>query len=470
MFRFLKLVAAGLTSAVVLSQSANAQIAADPTSPALTPAFCPGGLPPLSNGIWNGELPAWVPAAGRPLVKVELTGVPAAVCNDGSPAAMFVRPAPANLPNGQINPLRRMYHIHLKGGGSCRSFEECRRRWCNAAGTFPNQPGLMSSRGWTDLVAGRGLFADRALNRFSHANQVLVGYCSSDTWIGSSPAGTAVSENPADVPGDVSRIAFMGETIVNAALDTLDSGLTVPVPQLDREIKMPKLPRANHIWITGDSAGGNGVRHHLDRIAARYPDALTLGGIDAGGAIDMTDPRIDWSLLPSGPTDFETFMKARVLQARSFHGVDDSALDSSCKTANPGGGFDEQACFNGFELGRDHITTPVIQRTSLADSTTSGSLGPMLAAPSGLTLRQLAFDGLRASAATNPTLSALGANCTRHVTFRNSGQVARMRSLRKGLNLYRELDLWVFGCMAAGTCPKMVTLAMPNVANASNCP
>ena len=54
---------------------------------------------------------------------------PGAVCNDGTPAVMYVRAARsgATEPDG---PSANRWAIHLEGGGSCESFEDCGARWC----------------------------------------------------------------------------------------------------------------------------------------------------------------------------------------------------------------------------------------------------------------------------------------------------------------------------------------------------
>ncbi|WP_135503602.1 pectin acetylesterase-family hydrolase [Roseovarius aestuariivivens] len=449
----------------LVAAPASAQLAADPTSPPLDAAFCGGALPPASNPIWNGELPAWG-GTSRPLVKVTLTGD--AICNDGSPAVIYIRPAPATGPGGAPNPLRDMYHIHLKGGGSCRSFAECRARFCATGPKFTDKPGLMSSLGYADQIEGTGLFADRPANRFARANQVLAAYCSSDTWIGSTLPGTAESIDPDDTdPADISGIAFMGEAIVAEMLDTLDAGAVASFGAPPVTYTMPPLADAATILLSGDSAGANGARHHIDRLAARYPDARVIGALDAGGGVDMQDPRIDFSVMANTPT-YQDFMDLRTKQARLFHGVEGSALDASCLVSGS-----ETDCFDGYILGRDHVTTDLLQRQSLGDTTTVAGLSPLVAGlgvPPAQSVREISFDGLLAASAANPTLSVLGANCPRHVTFRNNNQVANMRTMAGGTVLYRELDWWVFSCRAGPVCPKLAVLAPPLLPGSSICP
>ena len=450
---------------------AHAQIAVGLEAPLLNANFCANSLPPTSHADWDGELEEWTAGtgAGRAMVEVSLNAFPDAICNDGSAAKIYVRPAPETLPNGQNNPWRSSFHIHLKGGGTCRSFSECRARFCAAPGAVTNKPGLMSSLGWPGAIRGTGLFEDDTQNRFSHMNQVLVGSCSSDTWVGSALPETPVSLDGMDKAEDVSKIAFMGAAIVRATLDTLRPGLTVSATSAGQpDYTLPGLSDAKHLILSGDSAGANGVRHHLDRIAEAFPNTVTLGLLDAGTAVDMADARIDWSLHPSYPSA-DAFMAALVQQSRSFHGVKTPDMDQSCKAKFPGSDLDEQACFNGFELSRDHIETPHLQRLSLSDVTTVRYIGSLVA---GLppTIRELSADSSATMAAGNPSYSALGANCRRHVTFRNTQQMRLMQVLTGGPVLYRDLVDWVAGCLGTGSCPQVVKIAPPSQPGASLCP
>ncbi len=451
-----------LIACLFLALPATAQIASGPAAPALDASFCPGGLPGTNAPAWSGELPAWG-GTSRPLVRVTLPAP--AVCNDGSPAVIYVRPAPATLPNGQANPLLAAWQIHLKGGGSCRSFAECQKRFCMAPGKQTNKPGLMSSLGYPAAIEGTGMFADRPKNMFAMANQVLAAYCSSDGWIGNAPAGAAISIDPADNPATVSRIAFMGEEIVNAMLDALDSGLNIRTGEDGGAYKMPRLSDARYLIVSGDSAGASGARSHLDRIAARYPEAITVAVLDAGASIDMQDGRIDYTLLAATPS-YAQMMDLRARQARSFQGVRNTALDASCVAATKAPRAD---CFDNYLVQRDYITTPTLQRTSLADVTAMAGVGGMLPAPVGVTLRQLSRDGLAAATAARANLSGLGPNCTRHITLRNNRQFARMEVLAGGTPLWREVRDWVQGCFK-GACPKVVELANPANPAASTCP
>jgi len=361
------------------------------------------------------------------------------------------------------------YHIHLNGGGTCTSFTECRARFCAAPGTFNNKPGLMSSVGWPKALRGTGLFLDKTTNAFSQMNQVFVGYCSSDHWIGSGDTGTAVSNDPNDDPEDVSRIAFMGEHIVQAVLSELENGLTSESQTATvADYEMPPLAGAKYILVSGSSAGANGVRHHVDRIASNFSDAFTFSILDSGEAIDFTDPRIDWSLYPGFDT-LDQKLERRVDQARTFHNVKDTALDESCKSAHPGMGLDESPCFDGFQLSLDHVSTPTLHRVSLGNLKVVRSVGTLVSGPLPPTIREITADSVNDLATGAPDYSVLGANCRTHSTFRSSLQMTAMKTLVEGQNLYEDLKHWVLECRENNQCPKVVKIAAPAVSASSSC-
>ena len=90
-------------------------------------------------------------------------------------------------------------------------------------------------------------------------------YCSSDSWSGSSPAGTT------------SRFAFMGSVIIQEVLrDLLPQGLL----------------NASKLMLTGSSAGGTGVMLNLDRVTdflQSQGSAVEVRGVtDSGWFLDNT--------------------------------------------------------------------------------------------------------------------------------------------------------------------------------------
>ena len=376
---------------------------------------------------------------------------------------MFVRKARAILANGQPNPMVNVYHVHFKGGGSCRSFSKCRARWCADPAGGLNKPGLMSSLGMPGGITEQGLLSAASWNMLRHANQVMLGYCSSDQWIGKARAGDAVSIDPNDNAADVSSIAFHGADIVAAAFDKLSSGFTISrtVKGQTFTYNMPPITKA--LILSGDSAGASGVANHIDRLAATFATAKVVGVLDAGGMINLDDPRVDFAGATPQTPNYKSYMRQSAKQARSFHVVRNSALDASCIALTKPSTF---YCFDTYYLAaKPTITTPILQRSSLADALQWHSLMPFL--PNRQTQRDLAFDSLSAAVAANANLSILGANCTRHVVLRNNRQYKHMRPVLPGPTVKNAIENWLNGCFA-GACSQTVRLA--GSTGTSDCP
>lgn len=292
----------------------------------------------------------------RPLRKVELTG-PDAVCNDGSPAVMYVRPAPAGSPHAD------KWVVFFDGGGSCEDPEACLARFCSL-GPSPrvfDVAGKMSSLGTPPAVDPRhGILSRKASNRFSAFNQVLVHYCSSDTWLGSAPPKTETAS-----AGAVSfsyDIQFQGEAIVRDVFATLRSGPTVPNGG-GLEEAVPDLDQASLVVLAHESAG-NGLRMHADRLAAELaPQGTELLDVsDAGFGPALWDPAINWAA--SGYADYDDLgQQLTVPRFRTFWEVDDSALDASCLAS----GVDDWYCLDNLYVLLEELSTPFFARADLSD-------------------------------------------------------------------------------------------------------
>lgn len=249
---------------------------------------------PTHGGVlnWNG--------AGTPMVKIELSD-PEAVCNDGSPAAIYVRPAWPGTP-ATPNPSLDRWVIHFMGGGGCRSFKSCKARWCDDPGAFLDNPGLMSSRGTFLRTNGTGILSQGPGNPLRGWNHVLLYYCSSDAWIGNNDAGEVKSLDADDTDGANDHIiAFKGAAIVEAAFDRLLDDLEIVLPN-SGGLEMRKLIDAELVLLSGDSAGASGARMHADRVADRIRGATTnpasppvvLLALEAGGAPLLTGGWAGW--------------------------------------------------------------------------------------------------------------------------------------------------------------------------------
>lgn len=114
------------------------------------------------------RLPASTVATSDDFHRVTLND-PKAVCNDGTPAVIFIRSAATNSDR---------WVFHLQGGGSCAE-HDCAERWCE-------NMNLMSSTNAPEAVIEEGLFSLRNDNVFADANYVFVPYCSSDNHVGTS--------------------------------------------------------------------------------------------------------------------------------------------------------------------------------------------------------------------------------------------------------------------------------------------
>lgn len=332
----------------------------------LNPNLCVG-----SGGSANYAplgLPAWQPGdPGRPMLRRTLTGVNSR-CNDGSPAVMYLRPAPVG---GQSD----KWVIQFEGGGGCRGEQSCFERWCGLTGQIFDRAGKMSSLGAAGAITEQGGLTTERQGDFADYNHVVVHYCSSDNWIGSAPVGTPL--DPASGLPLTYDIEFQGEHIVADVIDTLRAGLTFADPEpaeAHYNIPMPDLDTARRVILSGDSAGGGGLRHHLDRIAEELllnsvnpAGVQVVGVVDAGFAPSMYAPAIVWA--PANPlvpytsyVDMLTHEHQPV--TRGLWGVDDSALDQSCLVLAP---TPSLYCLDTNWTLKHHITTPFFLHQDLAD-------------------------------------------------------------------------------------------------------
>jgi len=337
-----------------------------------------GGISSADPTIDSGGIVRWTnPAQGRAFYKVELDAFdPNAVCNDGSPAVMYVRRAPSLIPNtNNPNPNGHRWHIHLQGGGSCRDHESCVTRWCGVGAGTDVKAGLMSSRGTPSRMRGTGILLEHNQNRFSTYNQILVKYCSSDTWLGDAGPGSVVTGdlNDQDFGNQLATdIQFRGTRIVNAVMDALEtsSGLPVSDNEGNTVFTLPEMSLAQSVLLSGDSAGGNGIRHNLDRLHARIDansiytangneDGIpVIGFLDAGGFPFPSDTRIIYANHPEGYTSYTDMMNLTYQQQETFHGVTPAALDDSC--------FNHETnfalCADHSNVQKNYITTPLFNR------------------------------------------------------------------------------------------------------------
>lgn len=291
---------------------------------------CPGGKPP-ANGV----------SPGNDLHKVTLDEYPNALCNDGSPALMYVRkssaPAAANK-----------WVIHMQAGGSCGNHQVCLERWC---GIGAYDASKMSSRFAPEATSGSGIFARNPSNAFGPANQVYIYYCSSDTWLGRRSDAELEDPTGANVPF---RLHFRGHDILEAAADALAKGAKSD----DGAETLPSLSSATEVLFSGSSAGSNGLSQSLDWWASKVPGAKSFGMLDA---IYLPLPEdIDDAAVAS---TYLTGLKASWTTVRGtlYQGF----ADESCLAAHPG--EDAYLCGLSTHVQLNHTTTPFFTRQDLTD-------------------------------------------------------------------------------------------------------
>jgi len=108
-----------------------------------------------------------------------------------------------------------------------------------------------------------GIFtSDAQINPDFHDwNKVEVTYCTSDGWIGDRGASAATND-----------LSYRGARVVQAVVEDLKD------PQ---DSGRGDLDDATEIIVWGGSAGSHAVKHHIDRIAAAFPNAKVRGFNDS---------------------------------------------------------------------------------------------------------------------------------------------------------------------------------------------
>lgn len=444
--------------------------------PLVDASQCPAGstfdIRPYGLAGYTGAIP------DPPFLRrtINTTAYPEALCNDGSPAVFYLRPAQA-LPN---NPPSSRWFIFFDGGGSCGDADDCfLGRWCSGSSRVFDVAGKMSSRGaWAAIESPRGIFDPTpgpggVVNGIAHANQVFVLYCSSDTWIGSS-----VHQGLSTSTGVGYDIQFRGEAIVNAVIDTLLSGPTGADPGTEHvyDENLPSLADATFVLLGAESAGGNGLRHHIDRLHERIdkavcPQAEDACPLDLRGVIDaavppaLWDPGIDWSD-PASAADYRDYLLTQMEpRVRTFWGADDSALDESCldpvhSAAHVAdGGLHPQVCYDTTYTLEKHITTPMFVRQDINDLLARGKYDTWNLFPVGGTYMAAQYD-LLDNLGSSPLEAGFasfdrgvfGNKCDEHVTIQRSRLYFRSRvsgsTYPTAFPFHRLLVNWLGGAPA----------------------
>jgi uncharacterized protein (TIGR03437 family) len=331
-----------LTLTVVTAVMLSAQVSLSELN------FCPTPTGRPARVSAPDFYPAHVPK-GTDLVKVTLNA-PEAVCNDGSPAIMYVRRSVAGA-RDSMGPVDNKWIIHNQEGGACNDYAQCLERWC---GTGFYDASKMSSKYAPATMGGAGIFSRVPSNEFGNYNQVYIYYCSSDLWTGRK-SGSVLSDGTKSFQAE-----FKGARIIDAVFDALRTGLN----DTQGRPLLPPLNNATHVYFTGSSAGSAGARMNADRIGAvvkaRMPNAVYAVLSDAGlnGNSDGVS-----GLAIGDPNDPYT------VQQMAFHTkiaqAWDALYDESCMQLNAARPW---ICSDSVYITQNHITSPVFNRTDLLDS------------------------------------------------------------------------------------------------------
>ncbi len=138
---------------LLLCLAVAGSVAGDAHSQVLNAAMCPAGANfRLTTGFTTFPV---FGGAGIPMLRHTLTD-PDAVCNDGSPALMYIRPADAAYA-GNMTPASSKWLIFLDGGGGCHDEDAClETRWCGFGGAVFDRAGKMSSLGAAQAIFAPG--------------------------------------------------------------------------------------------------------------------------------------------------------------------------------------------------------------------------------------------------------------------------------------------------------------------------
>ena len=257
---------------------------------------------------------------------------PAALCNDGSPPAFWVRPGSGAG--------ARTWVIWLEGGGQCTSQASCAQRAKGA------DAGHLTSAGFHAGSGAGVLSPSPAINpRLYNANAVLIHYCSSDDWSGDRTSSVAFD------PADPATWQFQGRRIALASIASL------------RELGLG-FRRASNIVLGGSSAGGLGVTVTANDILPTLPRSARVHLVnDAGFAIEVGqyDPEIAAPYMFKGqPSAFTRLFEAGMAL---WHGRGDAKCDASATTPQARG-----ACYSALVFSRGYIGVPSLVAESQLDT------------------------------------------------------------------------------------------------------
>jgi pectinacetylesterase len=318
-------------------------------------------------------------------IDIDVSSYPNAVCNDGTPAAMFVR-------RYRSEPDRNSWIIFLLGGGDCKTGQACAQRWCSI-GTNYGADKMSTSFLEERDIAGNGIFSpDSSINSFAGWNQVFVYYCSSDGWSGSASNVPLSAIDPNGKHVDY-LIDFRGADIVEAVIGTLQRQPGQRLVTYRRspgpDIAMPDLNNAERVLFTGSSAGGNGVKSNVDRVGqllrsmnkrCRGSEACPLaymGVIDANYPPSYQSVDLTQATFCKGPPFLCAYGSFYTYEWNQVDlGTWGARGDESCvKWHHDSAPGTEWMCADPQHVVGNHLTTPLFIRMDMQDPLFGGQFG-----------------------------------------------------------------------------------------------
>jgi len=229
------------------------------------------------------------PSAAMSLRLHLLKEYPLAVCNDGTASGYYYRKSSTGS---------NVWIVFQEGGGWCWDAYSCSQR----SGDH------ISSSHWNSTVSfPLGSIFSTAIGTGLHgANVVFIKYCSSDGYVGDTPASPATG-----------NMHFRGRQVVEATFADLHTSQGMG-------------GIASTVLYVGCSAGGRGVMHNHNRIRSlamqRYGVGEFVGLVDSGLYLDL-------ELYSYWGTAYHTALREQAKGVISHIGAD---IDPACAEAYPG--------------------------------------------------------------------------------------------------------------------------------------
>lgn len=363
---------------------------------------------------------------------VDTRRFPEAVCNDGTPAVFYF----ARYSKDED---RDKWVIFLQGGGGCASAQACANRWCSVDTNYGMDK--MSTSLSKPSIRGNGFLDPRPENRFATWNRVLVYYCSSDTWSGTSTKTVQATGGGKTVEFNID---FKGSRIVDAVMETLryanlgrNRAVRIGAQQQNG---LPDLDHATHVLFAGSSAGGRGAIDNADRVNAKLraanPNLVFRVVIDAIFEVDRQN--LDWTKTtycaadPAGCSYELAMQQSHQIDTDFFQAVGDESCLTWHASHAPG---TEWRCADGFHEVTNHVTTPMFIHMDEQDSNIGADFvetgfGTASDFGAGIERQLRALSTLNSTAEEKGTLAtpgAFGPQCTDHESFTDDAATYEVR-------------------------------------------